>query len=149
MFHLQKSSCATVFLAHSPARHQPSAFDDDDDDDDSSSSSSSSSNNSNSNNVSTNEGGGASSSSSSSMASQLRAAKRPRPPVVAEVALKKLEIPAGASQQQLRRTVADFHSEARMLRSVGHHPCIASMLGATDVPLGLVMEFYQGAPPAA
>mgnify|MGYP004103868657 CR=1 FL=1 len=31
MFHLQKSSCATVFLAHSPARHQPSAFDDDDD----------------------------------------------------------------------------------------------------------------------
>ena len=57
------------------------------------------------------------------------------------VALKKLELPSGASQAALERTLGDFLSEAKMLQRVGHHPCIVSMLGTTELPLAMIMEF--------
>jgi len=57
------------------------------------------------------------------------------------VALKKLEVPKGTSSAVLERTLSDFLSEAKMLRRVGHHPCINSMVGTFEFPLCLLMEY--------
>lgn len=57
------------------------------------------------------------------------------------VALKKYQVPAGTPQTMLCRLLADFSSEAKMLKRVGHHQSILTMLGATECPLGIITEF--------